>query len=189
MPQPIYAFSEGAQLVDVAGNCVVLVVKYIANKLVETHCTDIVVGHVHTASSFTKVAAAGKRKWTGWTLPTMGTVNPSFTRSRPNGHTHGVGLIELIGDQFNLYTIGTDPITGCFAYGGKVYGSVAKRSRHKAAEAGNRCYLIPSFADGVPAPRTPNNGEAPGWLPGAFLRLVIDTENPYSSPVCARPAQ
>src|ERR1700744_3851915 len=45
--------------------------KYVANKLVETHCTNIVMGHVHTASSMTKVSASNaRRKWMGWTLPT-----------------------------------------------------------------------------------------------------------------------
>jgi hypothetical protein len=97
--------------------------KYIANKLVDTHCTNIVMGHVHAASSFTKVAASNStRKWMGTTLPTMGTINPAFARNRPNGHTNGFGIVELFDDQFNLYTVVTDTITGKFAYAGEVYG-------------------------------------------------------------------
>jgi hypothetical protein len=101
--------------------------KYIANKLVDTHCTNIVMGHVHAASSFTKVAASNaKRKWMGWTLPTMGTTNPDFARNRPNAHTNGFGIVELFGDQFNLYTVITDSVTGQFAYGGQIYSGKGK---------------------------------------------------------------
>lgn len=100
--------------------------KYIANRLVDTHCTNIVMGHVHAASSFTKVAASNSaRKWMGTTLPTMGTTNPDFARNRPNGHTNGFGIVELFGDQFNLYTIITDSITGQFAYAGELYGTAS----------------------------------------------------------------
>lgn len=108
--------------------------KYIANKLVESHCTNIVMGHVHTASSITKVSASNaRRKWMGWTLPTMGTTNPAFARNRPNGHVNGFGIVEVFSDgQFNLYTVITDSQTGTFAYGGQMYtGAVPKRSNAK----------------------------------------------------------
>ena len=104
--------------------------KYIASKLVDTHCTNVVMGHVHTASSMTKVSASNaKRKWMGWTLPTMGSVNPSFARNRPNSHVHGFGVVELMpAGQFNLYTVITDSQTGAFAYGGQRFtGELAKR--------------------------------------------------------------
>ena len=101
--------------------------KYIANKLVDSHCTNIVMGHVHAASSFTKVAASNStRKWMGWTMPTMGTTNPDFARNRPNAHTNGFGIVELYGNQFNLYTIITDSITGQFSYGGSTYSGKRK---------------------------------------------------------------
>jgi hypothetical protein len=97
--------------------------KYVANKLVEAYCTNVVMGHVHTASSIAKVAAANaKRKWMGWTLPTMGTVKPDYARNRINPHMNGFGIVELMHDgQFNLYTVIADSGTGGFAYGGKYY--------------------------------------------------------------------
>jgi hypothetical protein len=104
--------------------------KYVANKLVESHCTNVVMGHVHTASSFTKISASNaSKKWMGWTLPTMGTTNPAFARNRPNSHMNGFGIVEVVpSGQFNLYTVITDSLTGDFAYGGQVYrGGKGKR--------------------------------------------------------------
>lgn len=97
--------------------------KYIAAKVVETYCRPMVFGHVHTASSATKVGAASKTdKWMAWSLPTMGTVNPAFARNRPNAHTNGFGIVELRPDgNFNLYTVITDSETGEFSYGGQLY--------------------------------------------------------------------
>lgn len=97
--------------------------QYIARKLVETYCQNMVMGHVHAVSSFTKVSAAkAHRKWVGWTLGTMGTTNPRFARNRPNGHVNSIGVVELMHDgQFNLTPVIADSGTGSFAYGGKYY--------------------------------------------------------------------
>lgn len=97
--------------------------KYVAFKAVDSYCRSIVMGHVHTASSFTKVGASdGSDKWMGWTLPTMGTTNPSFARNRPSAHTNGFAIVELTPrGQFNLYTVITDATDGSFAYAGRLY--------------------------------------------------------------------
>ncbi|HTV07819.1 MAG TPA: hypothetical protein VMD97_02085 [Candidatus Aquilonibacter sp.] len=102
--------------------------KYVANKLVEAYCQCIVMGHVHTASSIAKVAAANaRRKWIGWTLPTMGTVKPAYARNRVNPHLNGFGIVELMRDgQFNMYTIIADSGTGSFSYGGQFYCGKAR---------------------------------------------------------------
>lgn len=96
---------------------------YIARKLVDNYCRPMAMGHVHTASSFTKVSASNNHdKWMGWTLPTMGTLNPLFARNRANCHVNGLGIVEVFGGgDFNLFTVITDSETGAFAYGGKVY--------------------------------------------------------------------
>src|SRR6185437_1615313 len=97
--------------------------QYVAKKLVDTYCNNMVMGHVHTASSFTKVSAAkASRKWMGWTLPTMGTTRPHYARGRINAHVNGFGIVELMHDgQFNLYTVIADSGTGSFSYGGQYY--------------------------------------------------------------------
>ena len=98
--------------------------KYVANKLVEAYCTNMVMGHVHTASSVAKVAAANaRRKWMAWTLPCMCTVNPAYARGRINPHMNGLGIVELMRKtgQFNLYTVIADSGTGSFSYGGQYY--------------------------------------------------------------------
>lgn len=91
-----------------------------AKKLVETLCQSAVMGHIHTAQSYTKTAPVNKKKWTGTVLPTMGTVDAEYAKKRPNANLHGFGVVELWGRNFNLYTV---VITnGQFAFGGKIYG-------------------------------------------------------------------
>lgn len=97
--------------------------QFVAKKLVDSYCQNMVMGHVHTKSSFTKVSAArAYRKWIGQTLGTMGTINPRFARNRPSGHVHGLGVVELMHDGWiNLFPIVADSGTGGFAYGGQYY--------------------------------------------------------------------
>jgi hypothetical protein len=99
---------------------------HIAKKLVDVFGCNVVMSHVHSPSSFTRQAAVSQEsKWTGFCLPTLGTVNPTFARNRVNAHVNGFGIVEQFGDRFDLYTIVISG--GQFAYGGRIYG------RRKAA--------------------------------------------------------
>lgn len=94
---------------------------HIAKKLVDTYGCNVVMGHVHSPSSFTRQAAVSQdAKWTGTCLPTLGTVNPSYARNRVNSHTNGFGIVEQFGDLFNLYTVIISG--GMFSHGGQLYG-------------------------------------------------------------------
>lgn len=94
----------------------------VARKLVELYCATVIMGHVHTASSFTKVSQIKKKdKWMGFTLPTLGTVAPKYAKGRPNAFTNGFGIIEQWSNDFiNVYT----PIIfeGMFSFAGEMYG-------------------------------------------------------------------
>ena len=94
----------------------------VAKKLVEAFCATAVMGHVHTASSFTKVSQVkAKDKWIGITLPTMGTVAPKYAKGRPNSFTNGFGIIEEWPNGYvNIYV--PIIIEGQFSFGGEIYG-------------------------------------------------------------------
>ena len=96
---------------------------HVAKKLVDSFCATAIMGHVHTASSYTKVShVKAKDKWMGYTLPTLGTVAPKYAKGRPNAFVNGLGVIEVWPntDYFNVYM----PIIfdGQFSYGGEMYG-------------------------------------------------------------------
>lgn len=97
---------------------------YVAKKLVETFCATAIMGHVHTASSFTKAShIKAEDKWMGFTLPTLGTVAPKYAKGRPNAFLHGFGIVEVWPNDFvNVYI----PIIlgGSFSYGGRLYTGV-----------------------------------------------------------------
>lgn len=94
---------------------------HVAKKLVDSFCATAIMGHVHTASSYTKVShVKSEDKWIGYTLPTLGTVAPKYAKGRPNAFVNGLGIVEVWPNDFvNVYT----PIIfdGRFAYGGRIY--------------------------------------------------------------------
>lgn len=94
---------------------------HVAKKLVDLFCATAIMGHVHQASSYTKVSQIkAKDKWMGFTLPTLGTVAPKYAKGRPNAFSNGLGIVELWPNEFvNVYI----PIIleGKFAYGGEIY--------------------------------------------------------------------
>lgn len=95
---------------------------YTAKKLVESYCATAIMGHVHTASMYTKVSQIkSKDKWIGYTLPTLGTVAPKYAKGRPNAFVHGFGIIEKWQNDFiNVYI--PIIIEGKFSFAGTMYG-------------------------------------------------------------------
>ncbi len=96
---------------------------HVAKKLVDSYCATAIMGHVHTASMYTKVSQIKKEdKWIGYTLPTLGTVAPKYAKGRPNSFVQGFGVLELWSNNFiNVYI----PIIldGKFSFGGEMYGA------------------------------------------------------------------
>lgn len=94
---------------------------HVAKKLVDSFCATTIMGHVHTASSFTRTShVKAEDKWVGYTLPTLGTVAPKYAKGRPNAFVNGFGIVEVWPNDFvNVYT----PIIfdGKFSYGGRIY--------------------------------------------------------------------
>lgn len=94
---------------------------HVAKKLVDSFCATAIMGHVHTASCYTKVShVKSEDKWMGFTLPTMGTVAPKYAKGRPNAFVNGFGIAEVWPNEFlNVYI----PIIfdGTFSYGGQLY--------------------------------------------------------------------
>jgi predicted phosphodiesterase len=101
---------------------------HIAKKLVDSLCQIAIMGHVHTYSAYTKVSQVKeRRKWIGITLPTLGTVAPSYAKGRPNAFVNGFGILETWGNGYvNVYV----PIIvgGQFAFAGRVYGKAKRRA-------------------------------------------------------------
>jgi predicted phosphodiesterase len=97
---------------------------HVAKKLVDNFCATAIMGHVHTASSYTKVSQVkSKDKWIGYTLPTLGTVSPKYAKGRPNAFVQGLGIAEVWKNDFiNVYT----PIilSGKFSFAGDIYSGV-----------------------------------------------------------------
>lgn len=93
----------------------------VAKKLVDSFCATAIMGHVHTASMYTKVSQVkAKDKWVGYTLPTLGTVSPKYAKGRPNSFVNGFGIVELWPNDFiNVYI----PIIseGKFSFAGELY--------------------------------------------------------------------
>jgi hypothetical protein len=91
-------------------------------RAVETWACNVVYGHYHSLSSFTKCAASHEsRKWTAWSIPTLGTVRPGYLRGKGNAHIHGFAICYVrTNDDFNLYPVTI--VEGRFSYGGEDYG-------------------------------------------------------------------
>jgi hypothetical protein len=97
---------------------------HVAKKLVDTFCATAIMGHVHAASSYSKVShVKSEDKWIGYTLPTLGTVAPKYAKGRPNAFTNGFGIVEVWPNDFiNVYT--AIIINGQFSFAGKLYSGV-----------------------------------------------------------------
>jgi predicted phosphodiesterase len=102
---------------------------YIGNqpskKAVEIYATSVLMGHTHSAQSYTRVSPADQhQKWAGYVSPVAGNQNPRFMRNKPNANTTGLSIVELRSNgNFNCFlALTTD---GQFAYGGEVYGKAS----------------------------------------------------------------
>src|SRR5579862_7260783 len=68
---------------------------HVAKKAVDNVNDNVVMGHVHRASSFAKAALVSeRRKWIGHTLGCLCTVAPAYAKNAPNAFTWGFGVIE-----------------------------------------------------------------------------------------------
>lgn len=100
---------------------------YHAKRAVETYCSSVVYGHMHSPQSYTKVLPHKQNdKWQAWCAPTAGIVNPLYLRNRPTAWLNGFVIIELHNPEnknsnFNVYTIIVSD--GKFCFGGEVYGA------------------------------------------------------------------
>lgn len=94
-----------------------------AKKAIETYCTNVLYGHMHSPQSFTKVLPSDtKRKWMSWCSPVIGDVNPKYLENRPTAWLNGFTIIEFRANGlFNVYPVVV--IDGQFSFGGKIYGS------------------------------------------------------------------
>jgi hypothetical protein len=65
----------------------------------------------------------------GYVTPTLGTINATFMRNRPNAWANGITLIDVRRDgNFNVHLLPT--VDGQFSFSGEKYG---RRSHRKAA--------------------------------------------------------
>lgn len=98
---------------------------YHAKRAVETYCSSVVYGHMHSPQSYTKVLPHNQRdKWQAYCAPTAGSVNPLYLRNRPTAWLNGFVIIEVHkGGNFNVYPVIVSD--GCFAFGGEIYGAKA----------------------------------------------------------------
>ncbi len=97
---------------------------HVAKKAVDSVNENVVMGHVHRASSFAKAALVSeRRKWIGHTLGCLCTLAPHYAKGSPNSFVHGFGLIETYGSKgyANIHSIIIMP-DGTFSFGGTVYG-------------------------------------------------------------------
>lgn len=90
-------------------------------KAVENYAKSVLHGHIHTLQVYTKVLPHDvSQKWAGYSSPCLGAANPGYARNKPNAVVNGFTIIELHGENFNIYPV---VITkGKFAYAGQVYG-------------------------------------------------------------------
>lgn len=100
----------------------------VAKKLVDAVHGTAVMGHVHRASSETVTSLTSERdKWTGYTLPCLCTLAPTYAKGRPNAYQHGFGILEqgATNNTANVYTVLIAP-DGTFCWGGIEYGTTRR---------------------------------------------------------------
>ena len=96
----------------------------VAKKMVDLIAGRAVMGHCHTAGSFTRSSTIDdKRKWIGHTLGCLCTQSPNYAKGRPNAFVWGFGCIETFGSKSyaNIHSIIIMP-DGTFGFGGRVFG-------------------------------------------------------------------
>ena len=119
------AFRLG-KLTLIHGNSIQGMMGYIGNqpskKAVEVYGTSVLMGHTHSAQSYTRVSPVDqKQKHAGYISPVAGTQNPKFLKNKPNANTNGFSIVELRDNgNFNCFLALT--IDGEFSYGGLTYG-------------------------------------------------------------------
>ena len=101
----------------------------VAKKLVEAVHGTAVMGHVHRPSSATVTSLiTAKEKWTGYTLPCLCTLAPTYAKNRPNGFCTGFGILEEGSKGINVYTVIINS-SGTFTWGGTEYGLPTRRRK------------------------------------------------------------
>ncbi len=92
-----------------------------AKKAVETYCTNLNYGHLHSLQTYTKILSTDfKQKWVAQCNPIVGNVNPRYLEGRPNAWVNGFTVTEFYrGGLFNNYPIVVNE--GVCSYGGKLY--------------------------------------------------------------------
>ena len=99
---------------------------YHAKRAVESFCSSVLYGHLHSAQSYTKVLPhSTKDKWIGYCAPAACTLNPSYLQNRPTAWVNGIVIVELHepekpNSNFNVYPIIVSD--GKFCFGGETYG-------------------------------------------------------------------
>jgi hypothetical protein len=100
---------------------------YHAKRAVESFCTSVLYGHLHTAQSYTKVLPqSAKDKWAAYSSPAACTTNPLYLLNRPTAWVNGFSIVELHNpgsdkSNFNVYPVVVSE--GKFSFGGNLYGA------------------------------------------------------------------
>ena len=100
--------------------------QYHAKKAVESYCSSVLYGHLHSPQSYTKVLPHDDtEKWMAYCAPCACEVNPEYLRNRPTSFLNGTVAVEFHPNgNFNVHTCVVS--NGQFAYGGELYGRKAK---------------------------------------------------------------
>lgn len=99
---------------------------YHAKRAVESYCTSVLYGHLHTAQSYTKVLPQNaKDKWAAYSSPAACETNPTYLMNRPTAWVNGFTLVELHDPEkaksnFNVYPVIVSD--GKFSFAGEIYG-------------------------------------------------------------------
>lgn len=95
--------------------------QYHAKKAVESYCSSVVYGHLHSPQTYTKVLPHDQtQKWQAYCMPILGDVNPGYLRNRPTAWLNGFGIVEFQKNgNFNVYQVIVSD--GVFTFGGKTY--------------------------------------------------------------------
>ena len=100
---------------------------YHSKRAVESFCTSVLYGHVHTVQSYTKVLPhSAKDKWVAYSSPAACNLNPGYLQNRPTAWVNGFTIVELHepekkNSNFNVYPIIVS--AGRFSFGGLQYGA------------------------------------------------------------------
>ena len=100
---------------------------YHAKRAVESFCTSVLYGHLHTAQSYTKVLPHSvKDKWAAYSSPAACATNPQYLQNRPTAWVNGFSIVELHtpnSDRSNFNVFPVIVSDGKFSFGGVLYGT------------------------------------------------------------------